>query len=52
MPHRDFDTPEAMKAALQGIAHVIMDATARADRRAQDEAKQRAHESGTKNARR
>ena len=49
MPYREFDTPEAMQAALQGIDHVMIDATARAYRRSQDEAKQREHSSGKKN---
>jgi hypothetical protein len=49
MPYREFDTPEAMKAALQGIDQVIIDATERAYRRSQDEAKQREHYSGKKN---
>jgi len=49
MPHREFDTPEAMKAALQGIDQVIIDATERAYRRSQDDAKQREHYSGKKN---
>jgi Helix-turn-helix of DDE superfamily endonuclease len=48
MPYREFDTPEAMKAALQGIAQVIIDATERTYRRSQDDAKQRAHYSGKK----
>ena len=43
IPHREFDTPEAMKAALQGIAQVIIDPTERAYRRSQDDAKQREH---------
>jgi hypothetical protein len=50
MPHREFDTPEAMKAALQGIDQVIIDATERAYRRSQEDAKQREHYSGKKNA--
>ena len=49
MPHREFDTPEAMKAALQGIDQVIIDATERAYRRSQEDAKQREHYSGKKN---
>jgi hypothetical protein len=43
MPHREFATPEAMKAALQGIDQVMIDATERAYRRSQEDAKQRAH---------
>jgi Helix-turn-helix of DDE superfamily endonuclease len=49
MPYREFDTPDAMKAALQGIDQVIIDATERAYRRSQDAAKQREHYSGKKN---
>lgn len=48
MPHREFKTPEELKAALQGIDQVIIDATERAYRRSQDEAKQREHYSGKK----
>lgn len=50
MPHREFKTPEALKAALRGIDQIIIDATERAYRRSQDDAKQRAHYSGKKNA--
>src|SRR6266849_4164451 len=35
MPYRELGTPEALKAALQGIDHVIIDATERAYRRSQ-----------------
>jgi len=49
MPYREFDTSEAMKAALHGIDQVIIDATERAYRRSQDDAKQREHYSGKKN---
>jgi len=48
MPHREFGTPDDLKAALQGIDHLIIDATERPYRRAQDDAKQRAHDSGNK----
>jgi hypothetical protein len=48
MPYREFDTPEALKAALQGIDQVIIDATERTYRRSQDDAKQREHYSGKK----
>jgi hypothetical protein len=41
MPHREFDTPEAMKAAWQGIDQVMIDAPERAYRRSQDDAQQR-----------
>ena len=49
MPYREFGTPEALKAALQGIDRVIIDATERAYRRSQEDAKQREHYSGKKN---
>ena len=49
MPYREFDTPEAMKTALQGIDQVMIDATERAYRRSQENAKQREHYSGKKN---
>ena len=48
MPHREFGTPDDLKAALQGIDQLIIDATERTYRRAQDDAKQRAHDSGNK----
>jgi hypothetical protein len=50
MPHREFGTPDDLKAALQGIDQLIIDATERTYRRSQDEAKQRAHDSGKKRA--
>ena len=46
MPYREFRTPDACKAALQGIDQLIIDATERAYRRSQEEAKQREHDSG------
>jgi hypothetical protein len=52
MPYRELATPEALKAALQGGDRLLMDATERAYHRSQDEAKQRAHDSGKKNGRR
>jgi hypothetical protein len=52
MPHREFKTPEALKAALQGVDQIIIDATERAYRRSQDEAKQREHYSGKKTSHR
>ena len=48
MPHREFKTPEALKTALSGIDQIIIDATERAYRRSQDDAKQREHYSGKK----
>ena len=49
MPHREFKTPEALKAALSGMDQIIIDATERAYRRSQNDAKQREHYSGKKN---
>src|SRR6266581_4233388 len=48
MPHREFTTPEEFKSALKGADRLIIDATERAYRRSQDEAKQREHYSGKK----
>src|ERR1700747_1862050 len=48
MPYREFSTPDDFKAALQGIDQLIIDATERAYRRSQDEAKHREHYRGTK----
>ena len=50
MPYRELGTPEAWKAAVQGGESVIIDATERASRRSQDDAKQREHYSGKKTA--
>jgi Helix-turn-helix of DDE superfamily endonuclease len=50
MPYRELSTPDALKVALQGVDQVIIDATERAYRRSQDDAKQRAHYSGKKKA--
>jgi Helix-turn-helix of DDE superfamily endonuclease len=50
MPHREFGTPDDLKAALRGIDQLIIDATERAYRRSQDDAKQREHYSGKKRA--
>jgi len=41
-------TPNALKAALKGVDQVIVDATERAYRRSQDDAKQREYYSGKK----
>src|SRR5438552_2058762 len=46
MPYRELGTPESLKAALQGIDQVIIDASERAYRRSQDDTKQREHYSG------
>jgi hypothetical protein len=48
MPDRELSTPADVKAALQGMDQVIIDATERAYRRSQDDAKQREHYSGKK----
>src|SRR3989442_3394488 len=49
MPYRELSTPADLKATLQGMDQVIIDATERAYRRSQDDAKQREHYSGKKN---
>jgi hypothetical protein len=48
MPYRELATPEELKAAVQGVEQLIIDATERAYRRSQDDAKQREHYSGKK----
>ena len=48
VPHREFKTPDEFKAALKGADRLIIDATERAYRRSQDEAKPREHDSGEK----
>ena len=48
MPHREFKTPEELKSALQCADRLIIDATERAYRRSQEDAKQREHYSGKK----
>ena len=50
LPYREFKTPEDLKTALQGVEQIIIDATERAYRRPQDDATQREHYSGKKNA--
>ena len=50
MPYRELATPEELKAALQGVDHLLIDATERAYHRSQDDAKQREHYSGKKNS--
>ena len=50
MPYRELATPEELKAALQGVDHLLIDATERASHRLQDDAKQREHYSGKKNS--
>jgi Helix-turn-helix of DDE superfamily endonuclease len=50
MPYRALTTPEALKAGWQGGDRLLIDATARAYHRSQDDAKQREHDSGKKNS--
>ena len=50
LPYRELGTPEALKAALQGVDRLLIYATDRADHRAQDDAKQREHYSVKKTA--
>ena len=50
MPYREFTTPEELKAALQGVDRLLIDATERAYHRSTDAAKQREHYSGKKTA--
>ena len=50
MPYRELTTPEELKAALQGEARLLIDATERAYHRSHDDAKQREHYSGKKNS--
>ena len=50
MPYRELATPEDLKAALQGLDRLLIDATERAYHRSADNAKQREHYSGKKNS--
>jgi len=50
MPYRELGTPDALKAALNGVDQIIIDATERAYHRSADDAKQREHYSGKKNS--
>ena len=50
MPYRELATPKELKALLQGVDRLLIDATERAYHRSQDEAKQREHYSGKKTA--
>ena len=50
MPYRELGTPEDLKAALQGVDRLIIDAAERAYHRSQEDAKQREHDSGKKNS--
>ena len=50
MPSRELGTPEDVKAALQGVDRLSIDATERAYHRSQEDAKQREHYSGKKNS--
>ena len=49
MPYRELATPEDLKAALQGMDRLLIDATERAYHRSTDNAIQREHYSGKKN---
>ena len=46
MPYRELATPEDLKAALQGVDRLLIDATERAYHRSTDDAKQREYDSG------
>ena len=48
MPYRELGAPDDLKAALQGVDRRIIDATERAYRRAQEEAKQQEYYRGKK----
>jgi Helix-turn-helix of DDE superfamily endonuclease len=48
-PYRELGTPDDLKAALNGLDRLIIDATERAYHRSQEDAKQREHYSGKKN---
>jgi len=48
MPYREWGTPDDLKAALQGVDRLIIDATDRAYRRSQEDAKQQEYDSGKK----
>jgi hypothetical protein len=50
MPYRELSTPEDLKAALQGVDRLLIDATERAYHRSTDHATQREHYSGKKTA--
>src|SRR5262245_41792329 len=50
MPYRELATPEAWKAAWQGVDRLRIDATERAYHRSTEEAKQREHSRGKKTA--
>ena len=50
MPYRELATPEELKAALQGVDRLLIDATERAYHRLTDDGKQREHYSGKKNS--
>ncbi len=50
LPHREFHNPDELKAALDDLDEILIDVTERAYRRPQDDATQREHYSGKKNA--
>src|SRR2546428_6316710 len=50
MPYRELATPEELKAALQGVERLLIDATERAYHRAHDDATQPEQYTGKKNS--
>jgi hypothetical protein len=50
MPDRECATPEEVKAAVQGVDHLLIEATERASHRSTDGTKQREHDSGKKHS--
>lgn len=48
MPHREFDTPDDLMKALNGVDTVLIDVTERDHRRPKDDSVQREHYSGKK----
>ncbi len=48
MPHREFETPEDLMNALNGVDTILIDVTERNYRRPEDDAAQREHYSGKK----
>jgi hypothetical protein len=50
MPYRELGTPDDLKAALNGLDRLLIDAPERAYHRSQDDAQQREHYSGKKNS--
>ncbi len=48
MPHREFDTPDDLMKALNGVDIILVDVTERDHRRPKDDSAQREHYSGKK----